>query len=118
MRVGVFIPGEVTELDWAKRLGFRSVGWIRFDTHPVAQKAGWQPMAERFAAEARTRDLRISAIGALYRNPLDPKQGDFARATFRRAIEVAAHIGVKTVAGFPGAVIELEAHPKGGNPVY
>ena len=43
---------------------------------------------------------------------------EFARATFRRAIEVAAHIGVKTVAGFPGAVIELETHSHGGNPVY
>ena len=118
MRVGVFIPGEVTELDWAKRLGFRSVGWIRFDTHPVAQKAEWQPMAERFAAEARTRDLRISAIGALYRNPLDPRQSDFARAIFRRAIEVAAHLGVKTVSGFPGAVIESEFFERGGNSVY
>jgi sugar phosphate isomerase/epimerase len=31
---------------------------------------------------------------------------------------VAAHLGIKTVAGFPGAVIELESHPKGQNPVY
>jgi len=30
-------------------------------------------------------------------------------------IEVATHIGVKTVAGFPGAVIELETNPKGEN---
>jgi sugar phosphate isomerase/epimerase len=34
-----------------------------------------------------------------------------------RAIEVAAHVGVKTVSGFAGAVIEVETNPRGGNPV-
>src|SRR5436305_14184126 len=106
MRVGVLVPGEAAELDWAQRLGFRSVGWIRFETHPVAQKPDWKSIAERFAAEASSRDLRISAIGALYRNPLDPRQRDFAREIFRRAIEVAAHVGVKMVSVFRGAVIE------------
>src|SRR5882762_6761123 len=118
MRVGVLVSGEIAELDWAQRLGFRSVGWIRFDTHPVSHKPDWKPMAERFAAEAKERALRISAIGALYRNPLDPRQSDFARDIFRRAIEVAAHIGVRTVSGFPGAVIETEFFERGGNVVY
>jgi len=36
----------------------------------------------------------------------------------QRAIEVAAHIGVKTVSGFAGAVIEWETNSRGGNPVY
>ena len=118
MRVGVLVRGETAELDWAQRLGFRAVGWIRFETHPVAQKPDWKPIAERLAGEAAARGLRISAIGALYRNPLDPRQSDFAREIFRRAIEVAAQIGVKTVSGFPGAVIETEFFERGGNPVY
>ena len=63
-------------------------------------------------------NLRISAIGAHYKNPLDPKQSEYARATFLRAIDVAAHIGVKTVSGFPGAVIELTTNPRGENLVY
>ena len=109
----------VERLDWARRNGFGSIQWNRFDESPVsADVADWRPFAEQFAAEARARDVRISAIGAMYRNPLDPKQTEFARATFLRAIEVAAHIGVKTVSGFAGAVIELETNPKGGNPVY
>lgn len=62
--------------------------------------------------------MRISAIGALYKNPLDPKQTEFAHATFLRAIEVAERIGVKTVCGFAGAVIEMEVNPKGQNLVY
>ena len=118
MRVGVLARGETEELDRAQRLGFRSIGWIRFDTHPVAHKAEWQTLAERLAAEVKARDLRISAIGALYQNPLDPRQTDFARATFRRAIQVASAIGVKTIAGFPGAVIEPEFFERGGNVVY
>lgn len=118
MRVGVLIREEAEELDWAARLGFRSVGWIRFDSHPVAVKPDWKPLADRFAAEAKKRDLRVSAIGALYRNPLDPRQTDYARGIFQRAIEVASHIGVRTVSGFAGAVVETEFFERGGNPVY
>ena len=82
------------------------------------QHVEWKPYADQILAEARARDLRISAIAALYGNPLDPPQTDFARATFRRAIEVAAHIGVTTVAGFAGAIIETELNERGGNLVY
>lgn len=119
MRVGVLARGQIEELQWAHRLGFRSVEWIRFDESSCAiEHAEWKPFAERFAAEVKALGIRISAIGALYRNPLDPKQSKYARATFQRAIEVASHIGVKTVCGFPGAVIEMETHSKGGNPIY
>ena len=31
---------------------------------------------------------------------------------------MAAHIGVKTVTGFPGAIIELELNERGGDPIY
>src|SRR5439155_320034 len=69
-------------------------------------KERWCEDAERFAAEAKARNIRISAIGALYQNPLDPAQTDYARTVFHRAIDVSALIGVKTVSGFAGAVIE------------
>jgi sugar phosphate isomerase/epimerase len=115
----MLIRGDVAELERAHRLGFRSVEWIGFHEGPASiGHSDWKPYAERLAATAQARDVRISAIGALYANPLDPRQSDTARATFRRAIEVAAHLGIRTVAGFPGAVIELDAHPTGGNPVY
>lgn len=118
MRIGV-LCGSLAELNWVRRLGFRSTQWMRFAESPAAPPhADWKPFAEQFAAEAASRDIRISAIGALYRNPLDPKQTESARAIFHRAIEVAARIGVKTVSGFSGAVIELETNPRGGNPVY
>ena len=119
MRVGVLIRGDRAELDRAARLGFRAVEWIRFDDSAAGvNERDWKPHAEGFASEARDRGIRISAIGAYYRNPLDPKQTEFARATFQRAIEVASHLGIKNVAGFPGAVIELETHHSGGNPIY
>jgi sugar phosphate isomerase/epimerase len=119
MRIGVLTQGTVEDLSWAQRLGFRSIEWMRFHDCPAGPShAEWKPFAEQLAAEARTRDIRISAIGAYYQNPLDPKQTDFARAVFERAITVAAHIGVKTVAGFAGAVIETELNDRGGNLVY
>ncbi len=119
MRVGVLTGGQAEDLGWAQRLGFRSIEWMQFHDGPARpDHADWKPFAERFAAEAKARDIRISAIGALYQNPLDPKQSDFARTVFRRAIEVAAHIGVKTVAGFAGAVIEIERDQRGGHVVY
>ena len=74
--------------------------------------------ARRFAAEAAARDIRISAIGALYRNPLDPAQTERAREILQRAIEVAALIGVRVVSAFPGAVIEPRLNERGGNLVY
>src|SRR5437763_488753 len=113
MKIGFLTDANIPRLDWARQNGFGSIAWNRFETSGAApHEQNWKPFAEKWAAEAKARNLRISAIGALYKNPLDPPQSDFARATFYRAIEVAAHIGVNTVSGFPGAVIELETHPK------
>src|SRR5258708_32335172 len=117
MRLGVLIRGGVDELDWARRLGFASSEWRRFEASRAGvEHKAWKPFAEQFASEAKARGVRISAIGALYRNPLDPRQSEFAQATFRRAIEVAAHIGVKTVAGFAGGGIGNELGERGGKP--
>jgi sugar phosphate isomerase/epimerase len=120
MRIGFLTNAEnLARLDWAKQQGFRSFAWNRFDTSLAApEHAEWRPFAEQFAAEAKSRGLRISCIDALYKNPLDPRQSEHARAVFLRAIDVAAHIGVNTVGGFPGAVIEMDTHPKGLNPIY
>jgi len=118
MRVGV-LCGGLEELEWVQTLGFRSMQWMRFAQSPAAPPhADWKPFAEKFAAEAARRGVRLSAIGALYGNPLDPRQTESARAVFQRAIEVAAFMGVKTVSGFAGAVIELEMNERGGNPLY
>src|SRR5271165_6056131 len=119
MRIGFLTDASTERLDWAQHHGFGSFEWNRFDISPAGvHHSEWRPYAEKIAAEAKSRHLRISAIAALYKNPLDPKQSEYARATFLRAIEVAAHIGVKTVSGFPGAVIELTTNPKGDHPVY
>ena len=84
MRIGVLCAAETAELKFAHRLGFRSMQWMRFDACPAtADLAGGRPpiesaftFAKQFAAEAQALGIRISAIGAYYRNPLDPKQTD------------------------------------------
>ena len=119
MRIGFLTEATIEQLDWAKQNGFGSIEWMNFEASFAGpQHNFWRPFTDRFAGEAKARDIRISAIGAHYKNPLDPAQSEFAHTVFLRAIEVAAHLGVKTVAGFPGAVIELETNPKGQNPIY
>jgi len=119
MRIGILTDADVKRLDWAKANGFGSIEWIRFaDSFAGTAHQIWRPYADRFASECKSRGIRISAIGALYKNPLDPSQTESARETFLRAIDAATHLGIKTVCGFPGAVIELETNPKGNNPVY
>lgn len=106
-------------MEWAQKLGFRSMQWLRFDEGPAGPAhAQWQSHAEQVAGEAARHGLRISALGAYYRNPLDPKQTEHARAVLQRAIEIAAHIRVPTVSGFAGAVIEVETQERGGNIIY
>lgn len=80
--------------------------------------ADWKPYGEQLVAEAKSKDVRISAIGAFYANPLDPRQTERAGRILRRAIEVAAHIDVKTISGFAGGVIETTINERGGNPIY
>ena len=119
MRVGVLIGGDLQQLRWADGLAFRSVEWMRFDSGPAGPRCkDWKPFAEEFAEEAKLLNIRISAIGAYYRNPLDPKQTEFANATLQRAIAVAAHLRIRNVAAFPGAVIETEFSERGGNTIY
>jgi len=119
MRIGFLSNASLAELDWAQQHGFGSIEWVAFEHSAAAQpEADWRHAAGQVAAAARERGLRISAIGALYRNPLDPAQTQRARTLFTRAIEVAGHLGVRTVAGFAGLPLEITTHERGGNPVY
>ncbi len=119
MRIGFLSLMDVARLDWAAKNHFGSIEWIGFENSACGPKhKDWKAPAEAFAAEAKKRNIRISAIGAGYGNPLDPKQTEFLKAAFLRAIEVASHLGVKTIAGFSGAVIETETAGWGGHVVY
>ncbi|MBI4023978.1 MAG: sugar phosphate isomerase/epimerase [Verrucomicrobia bacterium] len=119
MRIGFLAQMDTGRLDWAAKNKFGSIEWIGIEnTHCGPKHKDWKGPASEFAAEAKKRKIRISAIGAFYANPLDPKQTDTAKACFLRAIEVAHHLGIKNVAGFSGAVIEVETARWGGHPVY
>jgi sugar phosphate isomerase/epimerase len=117
MRIGFTTDAELEVLDWAKQNGFGSIAWMRFDSSFAAPgKERWREEARRFAAEAKALAIRVSAIGAFYRNPLDPAQTERAKELWQRAIDVAGEIGVRTVSGFPGGVIETTINPRGGQP--
>lgn len=110
---------DTADLDLVQRLGFRCLEWVRFEESPCgSHNSDWRAAADAIGAEVKRRDLRISAIAAWYRNALDPRQSDTGRRVMNRAIEVAAHLGVRTIGCFPGAVIETTFNERGGNPVY
>lgn len=110
---------EAASFDFAQRVGLRAFEWVRFDTSPAGpHSTDWRSFVRDLSADLKQRDIRLTAIAALYRNPLDPRQSDYARQCFHRAIEVAAEMGVRTVAGFAGAHIETELNERGGNIVY
>src|SRR5260221_12359403 len=91
MRIGFLSDTDITNLDWAKENGFGSIAWHRFETSGAGPgQKDWRILAESFAAAAKQRNLRISTIGALYKNPLDPEQSEHARTTFLRPIDGAA----------------------------
>lgn len=118
MKIGFTTDAEFEVLDWAAQHGFGAIAWMRFDLSFAApEKPRWREDSQRFAEHARSRGIRISALGAFYRNPLDPTQTARAQELWRRAIDVAALLGVRTVAGFPGGVIETTINPRGGNPL-
>jgi sugar phosphate isomerase/epimerase len=119
MRIGVLARTGTDDLDWLAGLGFRSMEWVGFADGPCGTgQDDWKPSADRIQHEVQARDIRISAIAALYANPLDPRQTERARLVFQRAIEVAAHLQIRTVAGFPGAMIQTTINERGGNPIY
>ncbi|MDB6037187.1 MAG: Xylose isomerase domain protein barrel [Verrucomicrobiales bacterium] len=117
MRVGML--SRIDELAHVAKLEMGSVAWMRFsDSVCGPGKTDWLTKARELKAEATSSGIRISAIGALYANPLDADQSDTAIATFRHAIVVASEMGIRTVAGFPGAVIHTSRNERGGNPIY
>lgn len=119
MRIGFLTDPGLEALDWARANGFGSISWMGFkDCFAAPGREGWQDKAREFAAHARANDVRITAIGAYYRNPLDPRQTDSARAIWQRAIDIAAMIGTRTVSGFAGAIVEPRQDDRGGHVVY
>lgn len=119
MRIGILTTAALNDLDRAARLGLGCFQWMRFADSPAGPAhADWKAFADQVATATGERRLRLSAIGAYYQNPLDPRQTEFARAVWQRAIEVAAHMGVRTVSGFAGAVLRTRLNERGGNLVY
>jgi sugar phosphate isomerase/epimerase len=119
MRLGMLARVEAADLDLVQRLGLRCFEWVRFEESPCGSAhQNWQPAADEIGADAERRGLRISAIAAWYRNALDPRQTETARAVLNRAIDVAAHLKIRAVACFPGALIETSFNERGGNLVY
>src|SRR6185295_17118875 len=110
---------DTAELDKVQRFGFRCFEWVRFEESPCgSHNADWRGAADALREETKRRDLRISAIAAWYRNTLDPRQMDTARRVLERAIDVASHLGIRTIGAFAGALTETTVDERGGGPVY
>ena len=87
MRIGFTTDAEIELLEWAKQNGFGSIAWMRFDQSFAAPgKERWREDSLHFAEEAKARGIRISTIGAFYRNVTG---AHFENETVRRAVDGA-----------------------------
>src|SRR2546430_1987671 len=119
MRLGMLSRCDADALDLAQCLGFRCFEWARFEESACGSgNADWKRAGDSLREETKRRDLRISAIAVWYRNALDPKQTDEARRVLYHSIEVASYLGIRTIAAFPGAIIETTFNDRGGAPTF
>jgi sugar phosphate isomerase/epimerase len=116
MKIGVLSEQSIERLDHLKGKGFRSFEWNRFQESPVAlaSTSEWKALAQAWGNEIQSRELTLSAIGAIYCNSMAPSNQSFVRDVMLRAIDVAELLGVQTVACFSGAVIETYENPRRG----
>src|ERR1041384_4166945 len=115
MVLGLLSRADKESLDFVQRLGFRCFEWVRIEESPCGSRnSDWRRAADALREETKRRDLRITAIAVWYRNALDPKQTEEARRILNHSVEVAACLGIRTIAAFPGAVIETSFSERGG----
>lgn len=114
MRIGFLSPFHRDRIAFARMNGFGSVELLVKPEDPfMPGHDGWQDRAAEVRAAYQEAGLRISCIGGFYVNHLDA-DSNAARAhhdRVRHCIALARELGVGTVGGFAGRVMnaELEA---------
>jgi sugar phosphate isomerase/epimerase len=115
MRIGFCNEYDPERIEFSRRHGFTCTSLItsHLDPQPdyLPGHEGWEERAEALKAEYDDAGVRISSLGAFYRNCLDPADEANSRQIVRNAILFAEHLGIPVVAGFPGRVMDepLEA---------
>lgn len=80
-------------LDWVRARGFDGVD-VSTGVAPVERSDDWW---RELAASARRRDLELASINCLRSSLADPEHWQLGDARIRRAIDVAAMLGIPTV---------------------
>lgn len=109
MRLGFIMGFDRERMEFAKSAGFRSAELsVGADSPFFPGQPDWQQRADEVKAAFDELDLRISCIGAFYFNHLEGPGAEQSKPVVHGAIQLAAHLGVKAVAGFAG---KLESKP-------
>jgi len=95
--------GEMDQVAWANGLDFVRLQWMRFEQSPAgpAQAIG-NPMRNR-SPPRRANATCASQPSAPITGTRSTPATERRRAVWRRAIDVAAHIGVRTVTALRAA---------------
>ena len=114
MRIGFLTPFDRERIAFARHHGFGSIELLVRPEDPfVPGRDGWQARADEVKAAYADADIRISCIGGFYVNHMDADAGVAAQhfQHVRNVIALARHLGVPTVAGFAGRIVnqDLEA---------
>lgn len=108
MRVGFLSKFDRERIAFMKQYGFGSVELlVEPDANFLPGMDGWKSKASQIRSAYADVDIRVSCIGGFYANHMDADPG-VARRRFehvRNIIALAEAIGVSTVAGFPGRIV-------------
>lgn len=108
MRVGFLSKFDRERIGFMKQYGFGSVELLVPPEAPfLPGNDGWKSKAAEMRAAYENVDIRISCIGGFYVNHMDADAAVAAshHQHVRNVIALAAEIGVPTVAGFAGRIV-------------
>lgn len=108
MRIGFLSPFDRKRIAFMKQHGFGSVELlIGPDDAFLPDKDGWKSKAAEVKASYADAGIRVSCIGGFYVNHMDadPKVAEGHRQRVRNCITLAKEIGVPTVGGFAGRIL-------------
>jgi len=107
MRVGFMHRYGNLRIEFAREVGFKSAELIvPIDADCLPGRAGWKKPAQAVKEAFAEAGIRISCVGGPYVNHMDREQAAKFRKYTRSVILLAEYLGVSTVAGFAGKLVD------------
>lgn len=111
MRIGFMSVYDQERIDFMRQHGFGCVELLAFPGFDyLPGQDGWKDKASEIKNAYAEAGIRISCVGGFYGNHMadDPAEAKTQHDHVRNVIALAGELGVKTVAGFAGRVVDKD----------